>query len=33
VTCVLGFVFAGGVHILSWLSLSKWHDSYHRSDT
>jgi NitT/TauT family transport system permease protein len=33
VTCVLGFVFAAAVHILSWLMLAKWHDSYHRSDT
>jgi len=32
VTCILGFVFAGAVNILSWLALSKWHDSYNRTD-
>ncbi|MBP6507554.1 MAG: ABC transporter permease subunit [Opitutaceae bacterium] len=32
VTCVLGFVFAAAVHLLSWLALHKWHDSYQRRD-
>lgn len=32
VTCVLGFVFTGGVVFLSWLALHRWHDAYERTD-
>ena len=32
VTCVLGFIFTGGVIALSWLALHQWHDAYERSD-
>ncbi len=32
VTCVLGFIFTGGVVLLSWLALHRWHDAYERSD-
>lgn len=28
VSCLLGFLFAGAVVWLSWLSLRRWHDSY-----
>lgn len=33
VSCLLGFVFAGIVIGVSWLSLHKWHDSYRTSET
>jgi len=33
VSCLLGFVFVGGVLLLSWLALHKWHDSFSRTDT
>jgi NitT/TauT family transport system permease protein len=32
VTCVLGFVFTGGVVALSWLALHRWHDAYEQAD-
>lgn len=32
VTCVLGFIFTGGVVVLSWLALHAWHDAYDRPD-
>ncbi len=32
VSCLLGFVLAGGANWLSWLALHKWHESYHRAD-
>lgn len=32
VTCLLGFVFTGGVLALSWFALHHWHDSYERTD-
>lgn len=32
VTCVLGFVFTGGVVFLSWLALHRWHDAYETAD-
>ena len=31
-SCLLGFVLAGGANFLSWLSLRKWHESYQRAD-
>jgi NitT/TauT family transport system permease protein len=33
VSCLLGFVFVGGVLVLTWLALHKWHDSFSRTDT
>jgi NitT/TauT family transport system permease protein len=30
VTCLLGFMFTGGVVALSWLALRRWHDAYAR---
>lgn len=33
VSCVMGFIFVGGVVSLSWLGLHKWHDSYRRSES
>jgi NitT/TauT family transport system permease protein len=33
VSCAMGFIFSGGVVLLSWLSLHKWHDSYRRSES
>ncbi|MDF3059701.1 MAG: binding-protein-dependent transport system inner rane component [Rariglobus sp.] len=33
VSCLLGFVFAGSVVWLSWLSLRRWHDAYQPKDT
>lgn len=32
ISCLLGFVFAGSVVWLSWLSLRRWHDSYQPKD-
>lgn len=32
VTCLLGFIFAGGVEAVSWLAIHHWHDAYERSD-
>lgn len=32
VTCVLGFIFTGGVVGLSWLVLHRWHDAYEPAD-
>jgi len=32
VSCLLGFLFAGGVVLLSWWSMHKWHDSFSRPD-
>lgn len=33
VSCLLGFVFAGTVVWLSWLSLRRWHDAYQPKDS
>ena len=33
VSCLLGFVFAGAVILLSWLCLRHWHDAYAPKDT
>ena len=30
--CILGFIFAGGVALISRLCLQQWHDSYDKSD-
>jgi NitT/TauT family transport system permease protein len=32
VSCLLGFIFVGGVLALSWWSLHKWHDSFSKPD-
>lgn len=32
VTCILGFIFTGGVVALSWLVLHRWHDAYEQTD-
>jgi NitT/TauT family transport system permease protein len=32
VSCLLGFIFVGGVLILSWWSLHHWHDSFNKPD-
>jgi len=32
VSCLLGFIFVGGVLALSWWSLHQWHDSFNRTD-
>ena len=32
ITCVLGFIFTGGVIGLSWLVLHRWHDAYSSVD-
>ena len=32
ISCLLGFIFVGGVLALSWWSLHKWHDSFSRTD-
>lgn len=32
ISCLLGFLFAGAVILLSWLSLRHWHDSYQQKD-
>jgi NitT/TauT family transport system permease protein len=33
ISCLLGFLFAGAVILLSWLSLRHWHDAYQPKDT
>lgn len=32
ITCLLGFIFTGGVVAFSWQALHRWHDAYERSD-
>lgn len=32
VACLIGFIFVGGVLLLSWWSLHNWHDSYSKTD-
>ena len=32
VTCLLGFLFTGGVVAASWLALHRWHDAYEQPD-
>jgi NitT/TauT family transport system permease protein len=32
ISCLLGFLFAGTVIWVSWLTLRRWHDAYHPTD-
>ena len=32
VSCLLGFFFVGGVYVLSWSLLHRWHESYARAE-
>jgi NitT/TauT family transport system permease protein len=33
ISCLLGFLFAGTVIWISWLTLRRWHDAYHPTDS
>ena len=33
ISCLLGFLFAGTVIWTSWLTLRRWHDAYHSTDS